>query len=85
MKQSKPLRSQEEQDLFRSQLLKLVETMVSQSAQGHTFDASYWLNDWLKSPVPALGNRCPIEFLDTAEGRYLVRTLITRMDGGAFS
>jgi uncharacterized protein (DUF2384 family) len=59
--------------------------MVLQSAQGHTFDANHWLNDWLDSPVPALGNRHPTDFLGTAEGQELVRTLITRMQSGSFS
>lgn len=85
MKQSRLLRSQIEQDLFRSQLLRLVEAMMAQSPQVHTFDADQWLSDWLKSPVPALGNRCPSEFLDTSEGCDLVRTLLTRMESGAFS
>lgn len=85
MKRSKPLRSQTEQDLFRSQLLKLVEAMVVQSAQVHTFDADHWLSDWLQSSVPALGNRCPTEFLDTYEGRDLIQTLLIRMQSGAFS
>lgn len=85
MKQSKPLRNQVEQDLFRSQLLRLVEAMMAQSRQAHTFDATQWLSDWLKSPVPALGNRCPNEFLDTSEGCDLVRTLLIRMESGAFS
>lgn len=85
MKQSKPLWSLTEQDLFRSQLLRLVEAMMAQSPQAHTFDADQWLSDWLKSPVPALGNRCPTEFLDTSEGRELVRTLLIRMQSGSFS
>ncbi|WP_157739279.1 MbcA/ParS/Xre antitoxin family protein [Herbaspirillum sp. meg3] len=85
MKQSKPLQGRTEQDLFRSELLKLVEAMVVQSKQTHTFDANHWLRDWLKSSVPALGNRCPTEFLNTSEGRELVQTLLIRMQSGAFS
>jgi len=85
MKHSEPLQLQTERDLFRSELLKLVKAMAPQSAQVHAFDANHWLNDWLDSPVPALGNRHPNEFLGTAEGRGLVRTLITRMQSGAFS
>lgn len=85
MKQSRLLRSQIEQHLFRSELLKLVEAMVVQSTQTHTFDANHWLSDWLKSSIPALGNRCPTEFLDTSEGRELVLALLIRMQSGAFS
>lgn len=85
MKQSKPLQGQTEQHLFRSELLSLVKVMVLQSAQAHTFDADHWLSDWLKSSVPALGNRCPTEFFDTSEGRELVRTLLIRMQSGSFS
>jgi uncharacterized protein (DUF2384 family) len=85
MKQSRLLRSQIEQHLFRSELLKRVEAMVVQSTQTHTFDANHWLSDWLKSSIPALGNRCPTEFLDTCEGRELVLALLIRMQSGAFS
>jgi len=40
---------------------------------------------WLKSPVPALGNSRPLDYLDTNAGADMVMTLLRRIDYGVFS
>jgi putative toxin-antitoxin system antitoxin component (TIGR02293 family) len=40
---------------------------------------------WLKSPIPALGNVRPLDYLDTNAGADMVMTLLRRIDYGVFS
>ncbi|CAG4885761.1 MbcA/ParS/Xre antitoxin family protein [Paraburkholderia saeva] len=66
-------------------LVAQVQLMVEQSGNPAGFDAQSWLNDWLHSPVPALGSRPPMELLSTPDGVSLVSSTIARMQSGAFS
>jgi uncharacterized protein (DUF2384 family) len=65
-------------------LLAQVQSIVEQSGNPDGFDASSWLNRWLRTPVPALGSRPPIELLGTPEGLALVSSTIARMQSGAY-
>ncbi len=40
---------------------------------------------WLKTPLAAIGNATPLEYLDTNEGADFVRKLLVRIDYGVFS
>jgi putative toxin-antitoxin system antitoxin component (TIGR02293 family) len=42
-------------------------------------------DEWLSSPVPALGNRRPIDLCDTPEGRDRVSATLRKIDTGDFS
>ena len=42
-------------------------------------------DEWLSNPVPALGNRRPIDLCGTPEGRDLVRATLRKIDTGDFS
>jgi hypothetical protein len=69
-------------------LLELVRTIVSESGDPEAargFDAKAWLADWLAQPNPALGGACPRTYLATDEGARILATLISRMQGGAYS
>ena len=59
--------------------------MVDQSGRPDGFDARQWLSEWLEQPLPALGGRRPVEFLDTMEGQSLVYAFLVRMQGGAYA
>ncbi|MFL9997509.1 MbcA/ParS/Xre antitoxin family protein [Paraburkholderia sediminicola] len=65
-------------------LLAQVQSIVEQSGNPDGFDASSWLNRWLRTPAPALGSRPPIELLGTPEGVALVSSTIARMQSGAY-
>lgn len=49
------------------------------------FDAPEDAAEWLKTPIRALGNKQPIEFLDTSAGIEIVRTILLRIQHGVFS
>lgn len=66
-------------------LIGQVTEMVAKSGNPEGFDAAKWVAQWIESPVPALGNRKPAEFLDTSEGQTLVSTIVARMQSGAYS
>lgn len=66
-------------------LVGQVAEMVEQSGDPTDFDAGQWVSRWIETPVPALGNRKPAEFLDTTEGQALVSSLIARMQSGAYT
>jgi putative toxin-antitoxin system antitoxin component (TIGR02293 family) len=41
--------------------------------------------EWLHSPIPALGNREPVDFLDTTFGIQMVLRILGRLEHGVFS
>ena len=40
---------------------------------------------WLEQAVPALGDQCPCDLLDTAEGRQQVEAVLRKIEHGDFS
>lgn len=72
-------------DALKSDLIRLVEQIVSDSGLSNELNISQWLEEWLHSAVPALGFRSPSEFLDTEEGRELVRSMIKCMQSGTYN
>ncbi len=41
--------------------------------------------EWLKSPLPALAGKTPLEFADTEPGAQEVEDLLGRIEHGVFS
>lgn len=76
---------QGERVLGFSKLVGQVQVMVEQSGDPTGFDAARWVADWLDRPAPALGGRCPAEYLDTVEGQELVSSLIAKTQSGAYA
>lgn len=68
-----------------SKLLGQVQVMVEQSGNPTGFEPAKWVADWLDEPLPALGGRCPAEYLDTNEGQQLVSSLLAKMQSGAYA
>ena len=50
-----------------------------------TFDNTDDLSDWLKSPLPYLNGKTPLEYLDTPFGFDLVTQLLGRIRHGVFA
>ena len=68
-----------------SKLVGQVQVMVEQSGDPTGFDAAKWLGEWFERPLPALGGKCPAEYMDTSEGQQLVSGLIAKMQSGAYA
>lgn len=86
VKEAHPLsREQGESVVGLAKLIGQVQAMVEQSGDATGFDAGHWVAEWLKRPVPALGNRPPSDFMDTAEGRELVSDLVAMSQSGAYA
>lgn len=66
-------------------LVALVQRVVNESGDPVGFDARAWTTRWLRRRIPALGGACPAEYMATPDGRALVKTLIKRMQSGAYS
>jgi uncharacterized protein (DUF2384 family) len=49
------------------------------------FEAAKWVAQWLQAPQPALGGKPPKSYLDTADGRDMVRNLLAQMESGAYA
>lgn len=79
--------SQDESErvLGLARLIGQVETIVRESGRPEGFDAAKWVARWMDQRVPALGGRRPAEFMDTAEGRALISSLVARMQTGAYA
>lgn len=76
---------QAERVIGLSKLVGQVQVMVEQSGDPSGFDAAKWVADWLDKPLPALGGRFPAEYMDTAEGRELISSLLAKIQCGAYA
>ena len=86
LKEHKSLTSSEaERVIGFSKLVGQVETMIEEAGNPQGFEASKWLADWLDAPNPALGGRCPGEFLSTSEGLGIVSGLLSQMQSGTYA
>jgi hypothetical protein len=74
-----------DRDAFKSELVLLVEQIVQESGRPNELDTSRWIEEWFHQAIPALGSRPPSDFLNSDEGRELIRSLIKRMQSGAYS
>ncbi|MFM0732873.1 MbcA/ParS/Xre antitoxin family protein [Paraburkholderia sediminicola] len=70
---------------FVAALTQQVERMVIESGDPNGFDAAAWARRWINKPNPALGNRCPYEFFDDADGRARIVQLLAMAQSGAFA
>ncbi len=66
-------------------LIGQVQTIVAESGGPDGFDAARWTAAWLEEPNAALGGQAPCAFMDTADGRALVRGLVAQMQSGAYA
>lgn len=66
-------------------LVGQAQDLVQESGSLEGFDAPAWVATWLDRPHGALGGKRPGEFMDTAEGRSLVGTLLARQQSGAYA
>lgn len=86
IKNQSPLGMHEsERVLGMALLVGQVQTMVDQSGDAAGFDAAAWVGEWIESPLPALGNLPPAQFMDTAAGQQLVSRLLAQAQSGAFA
>jgi putative toxin-antitoxin system antitoxin component (TIGR02293 family) len=74
-----------ERALGIARLVGEVQRIVTESGDPTQFDAARWTAEWLEESNAALGGRTPGEFMDTAEGRDVVSTLVTQMQSGAYA
>ncbi|MEK7920970.1 MbcA/ParS/Xre antitoxin family protein [Burkholderia contaminans] len=61
-----------------------VQRMVEESGNPDGFDAPSWLNEWIHSPLPALGGNCPVDHLHTPEGVDLISRMLASAQTGAY-
>ena len=66
-------------------LLSQLELMISESGNGEEFDAALWLDDWLQSPLPALGGARPVDYMYTAQGQERISDLLSMLQTGAYA
>lgn len=68
----------------RDALTATAARMVKQSGDSTSFDGVAWLNLWLQQPVPALGGKCPADYLETDEGLEVLIQLLQRSRDGVY-
>lgn len=68
-----------------AQLIGQAQTIVDESGDAEDFDAAKWVGEWLEHPHPALAGHSPGEYLDTAEGRALVSSLLAQQQSSAYA
>lgn len=82
---SVPAPTLDDHSLFVDELVKLVQTIVNESGDPQGFDARQWVTKWLATPLPALGERRPIELTTTQADRELLKRLLRRAQAGVYS
>ena len=68
-----------------TKLIGQVESIVRESGDATNFEPARWFSRWIETPVQALGNKKPEEFLDTSDGREAISTLLAQMQSGAYA
>ncbi|MGK9451760.1 antitoxin Xre/MbcA/ParS toxin-binding domain-containing protein [Acidithiobacillus caldus] len=77
---------QSERVLGLERIIGLVEVMLEKSdVPSESFDAPVWVANWLDRPCPALGNKCPAEYMGTRMGQELVEGILAQMQSGAYA
>lgn len=66
-------------------LIGQVETMVAESGDSTHFNAAKWLAGWMESPNPALGGRCPADYMRLPEGQEMLSQLLSQTQSGAYA
>ena len=66
-------------------LVGQLQAIVEESGDPAGFDATRWLSQWLREPLPALGGEKPLSLLDTMEGQALVADTLARVQSGAYA
>lgn len=56
----------------------------SNAAAAVGFDTEGWLNDWVRTPIPALRGRRPVELLGTKAGEAAVVRVLGAIRSGAY-
>ena len=75
-------------DAGRARLIDQLKAKLAESgdpAAAADFDVDQWLTNWMRQPVPALGGRCPAEYMHSIEGQERVARLLAMMQSGAFA
>jgi hypothetical protein len=67
-----------------AEMVAQVQRMVEESGNPEGFDAKTWLDDWLTRPLPALGGDCAGNWLDTADRRTVIFTILACTQSGAY-
>lgn len=68
-----------------AKLVGQLQSMVEESGSAEGFDATAWLSQWLREPVPSLGGARPVDLLDTMEGQALVARTLAQMQSGSYA
>ena len=67
-------------------LLGIASGLVEASGapEARDFDSAEWLGQWLQVPQPALGGKCPADFVDTSTGLTVVARLLGSIQSGSY-
>ena len=65
-------------------LVALVKRLVLESGNPSGFSAEDWVSAWVREPLPALGGKTPIASLKEPGGLDRVRTILLRIQSGAY-
>lgn len=68
-----------------AKLVGQVKAMLADNEAAEGFDAAAWVGNWLEEPLPALGNRKPIEWMESSSGREFVLQLLVQAQTGSYA
>lgn len=78
-------RDESERVLGIACLIGKIQLLVVGSDESEGFDAARWAAAWLQEENYILGGVAPSAFMDTADGRALVHSLVEQMHSGAYA
>ncbi len=65
-------------------LIAQVQAMVAIENQAADFDAAKWLAWWISEPLPAIGGKTPVTYMNTIEGMNFVSRLLATIESGSY-
>lgn len=76
--------AEERAAIVRRRLIEQVEILLRESGHSEAFDATAWVDRWLRRPNHALGGGAPELYLHTPGGEALLGRLIGAMAAGSY-
>lgn len=71
-------------DQCRRRLIAIAQQIVAESDNAAGFDATAWVDEWLKQPLPAIGGQSPEDYLGAGGTCDLLDKILRQAQSGAY-
>ena len=68
----------------RRRLIAIAQKIVVESGDAAGFDAAIWVDEWLRQPLPAIGEQSPEDYLGAGGTCDLLEKILRQAQSGAY-